>query len=226
VAFSSMLKHLREERHLSQKDIADYLGITRQAVASYELAKREPDYDVLRKLADYFGVSIDYLLGRANCRDVNALTVGSNIELLRGNMTFKEMSEDISKRTGALIFPEMLELYCRGERMPFIGTLKILSKYAGVHESFFYVHNTLETYYKERELYKKEEEQVVASNAPEVPSSFLSFMSHDLRQWTLKEENVMYIKLAKDLQEAGITVGVLEPLIGVIKNNKKANEGK
>jgi len=33
-------------------------------VASYELAKREPDYEVLKKLADYFDVSIDYLLGR------------------------------------------------------------------------------------------------------------------------------------------------------------------
>lgn len=43
MAFAAMLKQLREEKRLSQKDIADYLGITRQAVASYELAKREPD---------------------------------------------------------------------------------------------------------------------------------------------------------------------------------------
>lgn len=62
MAFAAMLKQLREEKRLSQKDIADYLGITRQAVASYELAKREPDYEVLKKLADYFDVSIDYLL--------------------------------------------------------------------------------------------------------------------------------------------------------------------
>lgn len=92
MSFALMLKQLREQSRLSQKDIADYLGITRQAVASYELAKREPDYEILKKLADYFGVSIDYILGRANCRDMNALTVGSNIELIRGNFTYKELS--------------------------------------------------------------------------------------------------------------------------------------
>ena len=57
MAFSTMIKQLREERGLSQKDVAEYLGITRQAIASYELAKREPDYEILHKLADFFGVS-------------------------------------------------------------------------------------------------------------------------------------------------------------------------
>lgn len=61
--FSEMLKFLREKRHLSQKEIAEYLGITRQAIALYELGKREPDYSILKKLADYFNVSVDYLLG-------------------------------------------------------------------------------------------------------------------------------------------------------------------
>ncbi len=221
MAFSLMLKQLREERHLSQKDIADYLGITRQAVASYELAKRKPDYEVLRKLADYFGVSIDYLLGRANCRDVNAFTVGKNIDLIKGNLTYKEMSEDISRKTGALIFPEMLELYARGERMPFVGTLKILAKYACVHESFFHIHNTLESYQKEREIYKREEEQTTSNSSLNYSASVLSYMNNELKQWVLKEENVKYIKLAKDIQEAGLSVGALEPLIGSIKNNKK-----
>jgi len=82
MAFAAMLKQLREEKRLSQKDIADYLGITRQAVASYELAKREPDYEVLKKLADYFDVSIDYLLGRTNCRDATAAIIGKNIDLI------------------------------------------------------------------------------------------------------------------------------------------------
>ncbi len=220
MAFSLMLKQLREERHLSQKDISDFLGITRQAVASYELGKREPDYEILRKLADYFGVSVDYLLGRANCRDVNAFTVGKNIDLIKGNMTYKEMSEDISQKTGALIFPEMLELYARGERMPFIGTLKILSKYACVHETFFHMHNTLESYQIERDLYKREEEQTTTNNTIDYTSSILTFMNNDLKQWVLKEENIKYIRLAKDIQESGLSISVLEPLIGSFKNKK------
>ena len=52
MAFSTMIKQLREEKGLSQKDVAEYLGITRQAIASYELAKGA-DYDILHKLADF-----------------------------------------------------------------------------------------------------------------------------------------------------------------------------
>lgn len=218
--FSRMLKQLREEKSLSQKDIAEYLGLTRQAVASYELAKREPDYDVLKKLADYFGVSVDYLLGRVKCKDVNAITVGRNIDLIRGNMTYKEMSESISKKMGTIIFPEMLELYARGERMPFSATLKIIAKYAGVRESFFYTHNTLLTYEKEKELYKRGEE-VNANHANKDAKGEFSHIDEELRKWIFKESNLEYLKLAKSIQESGIPVSALEPLIKTFKNNKQ-----
>jgi len=220
VDFSRMLKQLREEKSLSQKDIAEYLGLTRQAVASYELAKREPDYDVLKKLADYFGVSVDYLLGRVKCKDVNALTVGRNIDLIRGNMTYKEMSESISKKMGTIIFPEMLELYARGERMPFSATLKIIARYAGVRESFFYTHNTLLTYEKEKELYKREEE-VNANHANKEARGEFSQIDEELRKWIFKESSLEYLKLAKSIQESGMPASALEPLIKSFINNKQ-----
>jgi transcriptional regulator with XRE-family HTH domain len=216
-----MLKQLREEKSLSQKDIAEYLGLTRQAVASYELAKREPDYDVLKKLADYFGVSVDYLLGRVKCKDVNAITVGRNIDLIRGNMTFKEMSESISKKMGTIIFPEMLELYARGERMPFSATLKIIAKYTGVRESFFYTHNTLLTYEKEKELYKREEELNSANHTNKDTKVDLVYIDEELRKWIAKDSSIDYLRLAKNIQEAGIPPAVLEPLIKTIKSNSR-----
>ena len=58
------LKALRTEKGLSQKEIAEYLGISQPAYANYERQAREADYDTLNKLADYFDCSIDYLLGR------------------------------------------------------------------------------------------------------------------------------------------------------------------
>ncbi|HHV30479.1 helix-turn-helix domain-containing protein [Acetivibrio mesophilus] len=225
MAFAAMLKQLREEKRLSQKDIADYLGITRQAVASYELAKREPDYEVLKKLADYFDVSIDYLLGRANCRDVNAITIGKNIDLIRGNLTYKELSEDISTKLGALIFPDMLELYARGERMPFVGTIKILAKYAQVRDSFFYTYNTPETYEKEKELYKLEVSQQKMTETYEETSGLLDFTEDgEIKRWVLKESNLPYIKLAKEIQDAGLPVEVLKPLINSIKKTNQSKE--
>ncbi|MCX7745590.1 MAG: helix-turn-helix domain-containing protein [Clostridia bacterium] len=221
MAFSTMLKQLREERHLSQKDISEYLGITRQAVASYENGKREPDYDTLRKLADYFSVSIDYLLGRANSRDLNALTIAGNIELIRGNMTYKEMAEDIGRKVGALIFPEMLELYAKGERMPFSGSIKILARYARVRDSFFYSHNTPLTYEKEQELYKMEVEQSKSNDNLENSPPGLEYMENGLKEWVMNEKNYEYIKLAKEIYESGLPVAVLKPLIESIKGSKK-----
>jgi len=222
MAFASILKSLRDERNLSQKDIADYLGITRQAVAAYEVGKREPDYEVLQKLADFFNVSIDYLLGRVNCREVNAVTVGKNIDLIRGEMTYKELSEDISLKTGVLLSAEMLELYARGERMPFIGAIKTLAKYASVRESFLYTHNTYESYAAEQELCRREQEENSFQN-PEYTKLVYALVNSEIGEWILEKANIEYIKLAKDLQESGMPVEVLKPLVSFFKSR---NSGK
>lgn len=57
------LQRLRKSRGYSQQQIADELGISRQTYSNYELGKREANYETLRRLADYFHVSVDSLLG-------------------------------------------------------------------------------------------------------------------------------------------------------------------
>lgn len=69
--FSKILKSLRIQRNKTQQEIADILGISRQGYAKYENNLGEPDNSTLSKLADYFEVSTDYLLGRT---DTIALT--------------------------------------------------------------------------------------------------------------------------------------------------------
>lgn len=54
---------LREERKLSQVEVARALGISRSGFSMYELGEREPDMETVRKLASYFNVTTDYLLG-------------------------------------------------------------------------------------------------------------------------------------------------------------------
>ena len=56
------LQRLRKSRGYSQQQIADELGISRQTYSNYELGKREANYETLRRLADYFHVSVDLLL--------------------------------------------------------------------------------------------------------------------------------------------------------------------
>ena len=60
--FNERLRKLRSEKKVSQQVIADYLGITKQAYSLYELGKREPDFETLVKLGEYFGVSTDFIL--------------------------------------------------------------------------------------------------------------------------------------------------------------------
>lgn len=66
--FGTRFKELREERGLNQSDIAKELGVIKQAISNYEKNDREPEFADLVKIANYFNVSIDYLLGRINQR--------------------------------------------------------------------------------------------------------------------------------------------------------------
>ncbi|WP_430028212.1 helix-turn-helix domain-containing protein [Paenibacillus ehimensis] len=62
--FGRRLVELRESQSLTQYQLSDKLGIKRSAISHYEKARRQPDFETLVKLADYFKVSLDYLLGR------------------------------------------------------------------------------------------------------------------------------------------------------------------
>lgn len=64
--FGKRLKELRETRKLLQRDLAGALGIPRNTLASWEAGYRIPEMSAAQKLADYFGVSLDYLLGRTD----------------------------------------------------------------------------------------------------------------------------------------------------------------
>lgn len=60
------LKKLRNEKKLTQEEIGKFLNISSTGYASWEKLRTEPDIKTLIKLADFYGVSIDYLVGRAN----------------------------------------------------------------------------------------------------------------------------------------------------------------
>ncbi len=65
ITFGQQLKKLRKEQGLRQKDLAQIFQVAQSTIANYEQGTRFPDEEMLRRLADTFGVSIDYLLGRA-----------------------------------------------------------------------------------------------------------------------------------------------------------------
>ena len=60
------LKELRKKKKISQLKLAMDLGMNQNSVSRYENLERQADYETLIKIADYFNVSIDYLLGRTD----------------------------------------------------------------------------------------------------------------------------------------------------------------
>lgn len=60
------IRDLREDRDLYQKDLAAYLQCSQVCYSHYEIGKRDIPTDVLIKLADFYGTSVDYLLGRTD----------------------------------------------------------------------------------------------------------------------------------------------------------------
>ena len=60
------LKELRRKRKISQLKLALDLNMNQNTISRYENLEREADYETLIKIADYFNVSIDYLLGRTD----------------------------------------------------------------------------------------------------------------------------------------------------------------
>ncbi|MBB6636787.1 helix-turn-helix domain-containing protein [Cohnella thailandensis] len=57
------LRELRLKRNISQEEVARHIGITRSAYSHYEINNRQPIYETLIKLAAYFDVSLDYIIG-------------------------------------------------------------------------------------------------------------------------------------------------------------------
>ena len=64
--FSNRLSVLRQERSLSRSYLGTTVGVSDEAIRLMEKAKRSPSFEVLCTLADYFDVSLDYLVGRSD----------------------------------------------------------------------------------------------------------------------------------------------------------------
>ena len=68
IKIAERLRVLRKEKNMRQSDIANLLGIGVRTYQYYESDEHRPDYEMLVSLADFFGVSTDYLLGRSEVR--------------------------------------------------------------------------------------------------------------------------------------------------------------
>ena len=62
--FKDMLKYLRNRENLSQSELAEKLGVSKSTISMYEVGKREPGFEALEAIADFFNVDMNFLLGK------------------------------------------------------------------------------------------------------------------------------------------------------------------
>lgn len=79
--FAEILKEERLQLGLNQVEFAKIFNVTKQTVSNWENGNRNPDSATLSKIADYFSVSVDYLLGRTNEKNsnINKIELNKNI---------------------------------------------------------------------------------------------------------------------------------------------------
>ena len=101
------IKELRTERGITQADLAKILKISDRAVGYYENGDREPDYSTLLKIAEYFNVSIDYLLGASDIKNpvVDAYTDAVERQIIR-NAGKAELVIGLSRESKGLLTDE------------------------------------------------------------------------------------------------------------------------
>ena len=86
------IKDLRIENKNTQKELAEYLGLTPKMISFYEKEERFPPHDIILKLANYFNVSTDYLLGRTDER--NNHTKSNKIDINKNEKDIEELLDE------------------------------------------------------------------------------------------------------------------------------------
>lgn len=84
--FPERLKKLRKEAHLTQKDVADHFNTSPQSYAQWEKGQRSPSKESLEKLANFFNVSVSYLIGETDIKNSSELSETDIAEILNNDV--------------------------------------------------------------------------------------------------------------------------------------------
>lgn len=109
---SERLKALRNEAGKTQEEMSKLIGISRSTYAEYERGKNKPPIQKLQIIADYFGVTVDYLMGNSSSKPVkNIVDVSSTIEKiinhLENDTTLTFDGKDITKESKEMLIDSL-----------------------------------------------------------------------------------------------------------------------
>lgn len=94
-SFSERLKELRLENRLTQEELAEKFYLNKSSISRYERGQQVPELELLKKIADYFGVGTDFLLGKSNIRNPY-ITEGIEVREEQEKYNVAKLDDDIS----------------------------------------------------------------------------------------------------------------------------------
>lgn len=102
--FAENLKILREKKQITQQQLADKLKISRSTIGMYENGSREPDFETLELIADFFNINMDRLIGNLNPNIKRMIPVlglvraGIPMDAVEYIIDYEEISEDMARQ--------------------------------------------------------------------------------------------------------------------------------
>lgn len=129
--FKDMLKYLRTRELMSQAELAAKIGVAKSTISMYEVGNREPDFEMLEIIADFFNVDMNFLLGKEESENNIAFTAHDERDIAKDvNNIMKKLSSGESgpaTYNGEELDPEASELF-RDELEIALRRLKIINK--------------------------------------------------------------------------------------------------
>ncbi|MGF6356742.1 transcriptional regulator with XRE-family HTH domain [Paenibacillus sp. 4624] len=111
--YAERLRKIRKDLKLSQLQVRDHTGINNKTLSGYEAGRNKPDYETLKVLCDYYGVTMDWVLGHTNNphsqlteaeRDMVEKVELNDDSFIKGDFTFDgvELTEDQKRKLQAM----------------------------------------------------------------------------------------------------------------------------
>ena len=136
--FGQRLKELRNDRGISQNELSKHIGVSKSSVNMYERDEREPGFETLEAIADFFNVNMDYLLGRGPkvSTDISPENIAISVQIdgeqfsdialpsvIKFVSTFKELNAPDFREKMTKVFAEMNQTFTQDEREYFLNVL-------------------------------------------------------------------------------------------------------
>jgi transcriptional regulator with XRE-family HTH domain len=124
--FGERIRLLRKEKGMTLRALSEELEIPFTTLGNYERGDRQPSFETFKALADYFEVSIDYLVGRVDARNMDEYLLQTDFELL--DQLLKQTDDPNIRSLTANLFDRLYSIVTNNEyRVPVVKELELLT---------------------------------------------------------------------------------------------------